>query len=451
MKKLSQRWIVRVISFSIAIFLVFLGAGISGYLLTVQYKATIENAYRAAVNELTGYVDNIMDTLKKGMYANTSTNQVSFAITLLSHSENAKQVLERLPLEQNSTDGLQKFLSQSSDFASYMINKLASGEKLSQQDSKTIKTLREYAEILNNSMSEIVWRYGDGTIELAGISNNMNNICDARSGELCHNAVTDGFESMNDSFRDYPTLLYDGPFADHIMQKHPQLLENAKEVSEKEAQVLAAEFLGINDRNISFVSERKGNVPSYLFQYKKSLVSVTKQGGVVEYFYCDSSSGVSIKKEDAVILAREFLRLHGFNNVKESYYICSDGICTVNFAKTIDDVVCYSDLLKVGVALSSGEIVYYNATGYIMNSHPRDLPYPTLTQQQAQKRVSPLLDVESCQLALIPLSDGKEVLCYEFKCTSEDDETLLVYINVGTGEEENIFILMQSDNGVLAV
>lgn len=447
MKKLSQRWIVRVISFSIAIFLVFLGAGVSGYMLTVQYKETIENAYRAAVNELTEYVDNIMETLKKGMYSNTSTNQVSFAITLLSSSENAKQTLERLPFEQTSTDGLQKFLSQSSDFASYMINKLAKGEKLSQQDRETIKTLRSYAEILNSSMREIVWRYGDGSIELAGTSYAINNI----GRELSRNAITDGFVSMNDSFKDYPTLLYDGPFADHVMQKRPQLLENAKEISEKEAQVIAAEFLGVNDSNISFVSERKGNIPSYLFEYKKSLVSVTKQGGVVEYFYGDSNSGAPVKKEDAVILAREFLRLHGFNNVKESYYICSDGVCTVNFAKTIDDVVCYSDLLKVGVALSSGEIVYYNATGYIMNSHPRDIPYPTLTQEKAQDSVSPLLDAESCQLTLIPLSDGREVLCYEFKCKSDDGETLLVYINADTGEEENIFILIESDNGVLAI
>ena len=451
MKKLSQRWIVRVISFSIAIFLVFLGAGISGYLLTRQYKTTIENTYRSAVNELTDYVENITETLKKGMYANTSTNQVSFATKLLSSSENAKQTLEILPFDQMSTDGLQKFLSQSSDFASYMINKLARGEKLSQQDSETIKTLRSYAEILNNSMSEIVWRYGDGTIELAGISYAINNLEASRSVDLNHNAVTDGFESMNDSFKDYPTLLYDGPFADHVMQKHPQLLENAKEISEKEAQVLAAEFLGINDSNISFVSERKGNIPSYLFEYKKSLISITKHGGVVEYFYGNSSRGASIKKDDAIILAREFLRLHGFNNVKESYYICSDGVCTVNFAKTIDDIVCYSDLLKVGVALSSGEIVYYNATGYIMNSHQRDIPYPTLTQEKAQDSVSPLLNIEGSQLTLIPLSDGREVLCYEFKCKSSDDETLLVYINAHTGEEENIFILMESDNGVLAI
>ena len=61
----------------------------------------------------------------------------------------------------------------------------------------------------------------------------------------------------------------------------------------------------------------------------------------------------------------------------------------------------------------------------------------------------PRLKVESGSLALIPTPGLNEVLCYEFQCTGENEDRVLVYINASTGMEEQIFILMQSDSGVL--
>ena len=43
------------------------------------------------------------------------------------------------------------------------------------------------------------------------------------------------------------------------------------------------------------------------------------------------------------------------------------------------------------------------------------------------------------------------MLCYEFACTGKKEETVLVYVNVETGLEEQILILMKDDLGVLAM
>ena len=55
------------------------------------------------------------------------------------------------------------------------------------------------------------------------------------------------------------------------------------------------------------------------------------------------------------------------------------------------------------------------------------------------------------QKVIIP-SDGEiEKLCYEMKCKTKDDKTVLVYINCETGDEEQILLLVESETGTLTV
>ncbi len=109
---------------------------------------------------------------------------------------------------------------------------------------------------------------------------------------------------------------------------------------------------------------------------------------------------------DASKKARAFLNARGIQNMKESYYMITDGVCLINYAYVQDGIVCYPDLVKVGIALDNGEIVRFESTGYLMNHHARTLT-AKLTAQQAQKSVSPNLTVKQCRAALIPTSGGQ--------------------------------------------
>jgi len=53
-------------------------------------------------------------------------------------------------------------------------------------------------------------------------------------------------------------------------------------------------------------------------------------------------------------------------------------------------------------------------------------------------------------VALVPSDSTAEKRCYEFTCISEEGREILIYINVMTLEEEQIFILLKTDGGVLA-
>lgn len=156
-----------------------------------------------------------------------------------------------------------------------------------------------------------------------------------------------------------------------------------------------------------------------------------------------------LEYQDALQKAQEFLQSHGITGMKDSYYVINDNKCVLNFAYAERDLVFYPDLIKVAVALDNGEIVEFNATGYLMNHHNREEQTGSLTQEQAQEQVSSRLTVENARRAVIPTSGLNEVYCYEFLCHDKNDRKVLVYINANTGNEEQILILTSSDNGVL--
>ena len=39
--------------------------------------------------------------------------------------------------------------------------------------------------------------------------------------------ITEGFIDFEEGYDNYPTLIYDGPFSDHILEKEPVMLKGA--------------------------------------------------------------------------------------------------------------------------------------------------------------------------------------------------------------------------------
>ena len=90
------------------------------------------------------------------------------------------------------------------------------------------------------------------------------------------------------------------------------------------------------------------------------------------------------------------------------------------------------------------------AQGYVMNHHTRDIRTPRLTKQDARGYISSRLVIDSVNIALIPKDSKREVLCYEFKGTS-NGRNFIVYINADTGREEDVQILVESPDGILTI
>lgn len=398
----------------------------AGYTSANKYRTQLNYNYTRAINDLNGCVENIETTLNKAVYANTATQQNGLAAKLMRETSIAKASVAVLPTTGNSLDKVSKFITQAGDFAMSLSAKVSAKQKITDKEYQTMQELEKYAKTLRGS--------------LLGIQPNLETP-----------EFTAALEKTASDFTDFPTLIYDGPFSDHINQMKPKLIQGKKEILQGNAQNTAAEFLSVTQDKLAHTQDTAGNLPTYNFTGNSGAVriSVTKAGGYISNMTNSREvNAENLTYEDAAKKAREFLKSRDIVNMKESYYVINDGICTINYAYMQGDIVCYPDLIKVLVALDNGEIVGFDSVGYIMNHTDRNLS-PKLTADQAQKNVSSHLKVQKRGLALIPTPGLNEVLCYEFSCTGQDSDRVLVYINANTGFEEQILILQSTDNGVL--
>ena len=274
-----------------------------------------------------------------------------------------------------------------------------------------------------------------------------------KNGDIDNGVAINGdFVKMEETFTDMPILIYDGPFSEHMLKQEPKMLEGKQDITRQQAEQKVKEFMGAGEGNITFDGIEESAIESYTFSSGDISIAVTKRGGYVTYM---SSSKVSddatVTPEDCVKKAYEFLSRRGMNNMKESYYFVEEGVCTVNFAYMDGDVLCYTDLIKVGVATDSGEIVVYDARGYLTNHCERDFEKKNLSMAEAKTKLSPYLKVRNSRETLIPTDGLNEKHCYEYRCYGKGGQEVLVYINCVTGYEEQISILLYGDDGVLAV
>ena len=135
----------------------------------------------------------------------------------------------------------------------------------------------------------------------------------------------------------------------------------------------------------------------------------------------------------------------------QTYYMLQGGILTVNYAYRQGDVLCYPDLVKVSVAMDTGAVCAFEATGYISSHHERQLPKPAISAEEAMEQISDELSIESRQLVLIPSSGGEELLCWEFLCSGYGEHKALVYVNALSARQEKILLLLEDENGSLTI
>lgn len=445
---ISKRCFVRIISFFTAI---SVAAAISATLnmnSSVRYKRSFEQSMTRNVEDLSAEIDNIKNTLYKGMYAGTPEMMTQLSSKLWSDASTAKASLAELPVSELHLENTYKFLSQVGNFSKSLAKRYSDGETLTEDDRKSLKTLGEYADRLSENMWNVEQRITNGELsfekaiaEVQGTENNEE-----------PSYITEGFTDFEEGYDNYPTLIYDGPFSDHILEKEPEMLKGTTEVTLSDALKKAEKACGTTGLTHSDSNDEQGKMPSYIFTKDSTTIAVTKNGGYLSYMLGDRKvSTRSLTALESVGKAKEYLTMLGINHITDTYYEISGNVCTVNFAGTENNIIMYTDLIKVSVAMDNGDILSFDGRGYITNHKKRNLSEPKITAEQARKKISTELIVTDTSLAVVPSAGTNELYCYEFHCTSPDGRQMLVYINADTGKEEQILLLEISENGTLTV
>lgn len=411
-----------------------------------------ENQYNRAFHEMTGYINDIDTLLSKAQLASSPAELATLSSDIFRQSAEAKSCLGQLPTAEIQLENTSKFLSQVGDYTYVLSQAMINGTKISQEEYENLASLNEYASSLKGALVDIQTQLYNGEIRFSDRSaqNKIN------SAEAAGNDILVDLENIEKSFEEYPSLIYDGPFSDHIENQQSVMINDKNEISREEAQKKAEEFLGSQGNDLHFDGMTENTaIDAYNFSKDTNdehlCISITKRGGYVLYFLNNVTVGeenfdVSAATENA----RNYLNEHGFSDMVSSYYQKNNGVATINFAYSQDGVTCYSDLIKVRVALDTGNVVGIETKGYLMNHKYRDAVVPKITLDEAKEKISTNLEVSSTTLAVVPKDSLKEVLCYEFKGVFQD-KNFIIYVNADNGREEKILLLLEDENGILTI
>lgn len=427
---------------------VFILVLFSAFVINAQKASELSRQLNAdaerSLSTLEACMSSINTNLTKGLYANTTPMLSSMAISLTRDAASAKNSLSALPLSDTQLDNMLKFLSQVGAFVSTLDRKLSLGEPITSEERNQLKQLIDISQKLLSELDTITQGVEDGSVSFKQAGSTLQKSADQSV------QIDSAFGDAEQTITDYPTLIYDGPFSDHILNQSPKTLEGKSDISKEKALEIASDFIGIDKSTLRFDSETNGVIETYNFFVDSINISVCKKGGAVLYLLGSSSAGESvISPEQAVENAKNFLSAKGYENMKESYYSTQDGICTVNFAYENDGVICYPDLIKLSVSLETGNIISFDARGYIMNHTDRPPVQSKISADEAKMSVSDYLTVMSSRLAVIPTDYKTEKTAYEFHCKTPDEQEVLVYIDVLTAKEDDILLLLYSDGGIL--
>jgi len=444
---------IRLACFGAAVLLALLAVAVNNTLRMLHYKRQVESSYVRALQELSSQMNAITSDLKKSQYAGTTAQQAAISARVWRNAATAKTALGLLPAgeSQAELEDAYRFLSQVGDYAMYLTGKSMIGGEITGEEADAYTVLLDYSRQLGHRADSMQQLLSTGDIGVRDITL-RDPSPDTGAPEAGAPRQASVMLEAEEKLESYPALIYDGPFSDHLLQRSPAMTKDEQVVGREVAMRTAAAWAGLSPALLRQGDDEESRMPLYAYLSDDLEVGVTRQGGHVAYLVSGREIGPRrLLVEDGLLRARAFLESHGIGAMTETYYELANGVLTVNYAYQAGDVICYTDLIKVGIAMDDGEVVFYDARGYINNHRDRRLDEPYLTPDNAARSLSKNLEANQTRLALVPTAGLDEALCYEFRCKGKQDEDVLVYINTENGAEEQILILIHRENGTLAM
>ena len=420
-----------------------------------RWQRQAANQYQHAFDELVTAMGEMDTALEKSLYA-TSPGMINAVCTeVFGKAMTAQMSLGVLPFHGEELEQTSGFISRVGDYAFSVARSAANGNAYAPEQLEALRGLSETAGVLSANLENLRAELQAGTLRMGELDAASHALLQTEAESVP--ALGDSMRLIEQEFPELPSLIYDGPFSEHLSRGKPRALEGLPEVDAEAARDAAARFLGVPRARVYPTGDCGGDLPCYGFGTDDlgggtAFLAVTKQGGQILSLLSSRPVGsAAVSAEQAVENAKAFLSGAGFRSMSETYHMVQGGILTVNFAFRQGEVLCYSDLVKVSVALDTGKVCGFEAKGYLNAHGPREIPAPAVSAEQARAAVPDSLEVLAQQLALTP-SEGKyETLCHEFKCAAPDGRHYIIYVNAASGAQHRILILLEDENGTLTL
>lgn len=449
-------------STAIIVISILAAAAIAGTALAAVTGAKLEDSdryisdnYRHAFSELTAGVSDMSTALQKSLLITSAPLACSVCAEVYGKAQTAQMALGVLPLGAADLEKTAGFIGKAGDYAFALARKAGAGQSFSDEERGNLRALTDTAAGLASALKEIEEQLFSGRVTMDEFSSAMEKL-DKNEGDIIPETVGESMSVAQGEFPELPALIYDGPFSEHLETAQPALLAGMEEIDVSAGRKAAAKFLGLRTELVYPTAEAEGTLPSFFYEAQVNdatvSVSLSRAGGVVyEMLSSRQVENSELTAQEALERAKKYLERRGYSDMRQSYYLISDNILTANYAYVQYGVVCYSDLVKVGVALDDGSVVSFEAKGYLMNHMWRELPEAAIDAGTAAAVVPAGLEILGTELTLIPTAGKYELLCYELECVGAAGERCLIYVNALTGAQEKVLILLEDENGTLTI
>ncbi len=374
----------------------------------------------------------------------------------------AQRELSQLPVQPAVIGRTSQFLNQVGEFTNILMRQVAAGWPPSPDQWNTLEELHRQAGILNTQLQVVQRRVEAGGARYWELASELR----ARRGALRPappDPASTALEAVNREMEQFPTLVYDGAFSEHMDRRVPRAATGAPTTEEKARE----RALAVVDRPRGELVARvtgttKGRIPSYRVEVAERndpdgdrlfLVDVARRGGEVVWMLDTRTPGApAVSVSEARRAAEEYLNRLGRPDMEAvSSEQQGEGTVMFAFVPRQDGVLLYTDMIKVTVALDQGRVSGLNALDYVMYHRPRELPAPALSAAEAARRgLNPDFVVRSSRLVLIPTTGGGEALAWEIRGERVGNE-YLVYVNAGNGRREKILQVVETAEGTLTI
>ena len=429
-------WLAAVISLG-AVCLALATVVTAGALRMNDMTLSAENNARATLFEMVSVSEQLDNNLDKLRIASGANEQRNLLTDVLVESALMESALEKIPVDQATSTNISDFVNRTNRYANMLLNKLARGGSLDEQEKNTIAYLYEINSKLYNELNELATHM---------TKKDFRQFLSGGQG-----AMSEKFTQMGEGTRKEPEDIVDAPFAQQGNVGENKL-SSLEEITSARAEELVREYLGgYHIAKVNFTGEALAtDFTCFNFvltdeNENEIFAQITKNGGKLAFFDTyEECTDKNFDLETCDAIARDFLEELGIDNVEAVWLSDGGMVANLTYVTTDGGVRAYPDLIRVRVCESKGRVVGIDARGYLVNYGERSYG-DTISQTEAEARLAEGLEPTASNLALIPL-EGKEVLAYEFAC-NYGEEQFIVYVDAKTGEEIRIFRVRNSAQG----
>ncbi|MBS4199523.1 germination protein YpeB [Bacillus sp. FJAT-49732] len=400
-----------------------------------------ENNYQRAFHDLSYQMDVLHEKIGTALAMNSKKSLSPALADVWRITSDARGQVGQLPLTLMPFNKTEDFLTNIGNFSYRTAVRDLDKEPLSNNEYTLLKKMYSQSDEIRNELRKVQHLVLKNNLRWMDVEMAL-----ATGKENADNTIIDGFKTVDMRAKGFDEENLQDPTV-VAFQKKEQNYDHLKgnTISKDEAIALAKKYSGIKSVNESRVVENGKGSPFDFYSVNLddgkgdgASLDITKKGGYPIWLINHRDIGSQkLSLNDAMVKASDFLKNHGFEKLDAAESMQYDTIGLFTYVTNQNGVRIYPESIKVKVALDNGQIIGFAANDYLKGRKDRKISKPKLSLNDAKGYLNTNVKVMEDRLAVIINELGKEVLCYEFIGTMDQD-TYRIYINAENGIEEKV-------------